>query len=506
MLRELEQRGPLLSRELEHHSARAKERTVWWGTRAHLMWMLELLHVRGRIAIAGRRSGQRLWDLAERWYPETETVPAAEARRLRDEKRFRSLGVKLERGRLVAHPEATDGPVSTRVTFLSPFDRLVHDRNRAEALWDFFYRLEMYVPKAKRVHGYYVLPILRGDRLIGRIEPVFDRKTGVLRVNGALRRARRAGERGPRYRRCGAKAVEMARRRRDRVLPARARDVASLVQLSLADARRMAIAGQLLPAPKGTSILDVAKHIGYLQLDPTRAVERNHLLVLWSRLGAFELDELQRLREERALYEYSAAIVATDDYPLHQVTMRRFPAFEGSGDWNQRLKAWLADNSAARRKILAELRRNGPLGSRDLGDVAVRSWASTGWTNERNISRLLELLSLQGKVLVSGRQGGQRLWDLPNRVVPEHIRAQKPLTLREAVHVSADRSLRGLGMATPQEVRLEPWVGGPYPGSVRRPSESAASRRSRASGDASSIRTPSRAARTPRSCSSLSTR
>ncbi len=187
ILRELDRDGPLPSRELEHHAARRDEKTVWWGTRAHMSWMLELLNARGKIAVAGRDKGQRLWDLAERVYPETDTVPLAEARRILEEKRFRAQGVHLTRGGLVAHPHAQDGRIlGTRVTFLSPFDGLVKNRDRAEALWGFFYRLEMYVPKAKREYGYYVQPILRGDRLIGRIEPAFDRKTGVLNVLGVF--------------------------------------------------------------------------------------------------------------------------------------------------------------------------------------------------------------------------------------------------------------------------------------------------------------------------------
>ena len=187
ILRELNQRGPLPSRELEHHAAQYKDTTVWWGTRAQMMWMLELLHRRGKIAVAGRQTGQRLWDLAERVWPETETVPLAEARRVLDDRRFRAQGVRLDRKKLlIAHPDAEDGRIGSRVTFLSPFDGLVKNRDRAETLWDFFYRLEMYVPKAKREYGYYVLPILRGDRLVGRIEPAFDRKASVLKVHGVF--------------------------------------------------------------------------------------------------------------------------------------------------------------------------------------------------------------------------------------------------------------------------------------------------------------------------------
>jgi uncharacterized protein YcaQ len=147
--------------------------------------LLEALHQRGELAVVGRKNGQRLWDLAGRWYPETESVPLREAERELAEQRFRALGVRLDKGEWHAHPEVSDAPVPDRVALLSPFDRLVHNRDRAEALFGFRYRLEMYVPPAKREYGYYVLPLLVGDRLVGRAEPRFDRKGDKLELLGA---------------------------------------------------------------------------------------------------------------------------------------------------------------------------------------------------------------------------------------------------------------------------------------------------------------------------------
>ena len=193
VLRELDRSGPLLSRELEGDAVRTWTSHGWYGSRSVAV-LLEILHGRGVVAVVGRRNGQRLWDLAERWYPETDTIPLREADRIRAERRFASQGVRLTRNGWEAHPDAADDPVPDRVTFLSPFDRLVHDRDRAEALFDFRYRLEMYVPKAKREYGYYVLPILVGDRLVGRIEPRIDRKTNRLEVLGAWGDVSRADE------------------------------------------------------------------------------------------------------------------------------------------------------------------------------------------------------------------------------------------------------------------------------------------------------------------------
>jgi uncharacterized protein YcaQ len=184
VLGELERNGPMLSRDFEDRAKAADRDSRWWGSR-QVGLMLLSLHLYGEITVVGRQGGERLWDLAHRWWPETETISVREADRLREERELRTQGVRLVKGEWTAHPDAVDGAVPDRAVLLSPFDRLVYDRARAEALWGFRYRLEMFVPKAKREFGYYVLPLLVGDELVGRAEPRFDRATGTLELLGA---------------------------------------------------------------------------------------------------------------------------------------------------------------------------------------------------------------------------------------------------------------------------------------------------------------------------------
>jgi uncharacterized protein len=204
------------------------------------------------------------------------------------------------------------------------------------------------------------------------------------------------------------------------------------------------------------------KHVGYLQLDPTNSIARNHLLVLWSRLGRYDEAALERLRwETRELFEYSAAIVPTEDFPIHKVSMRRYP---DAYNWSVAIHKWLRDNASLHRSVMAQLRRHGPMPSRDLKFKADRSWVSTGWTNDRNVSRLLEIVHAQGKVVVAGRSGQQRLWDVVDRWLPTE---NSRISVEEAERRVMQRSARNLGVATAAELKREFFPGYPWPGLER---------------------------------------
>lgn len=168
--------------------------------------MLDRLVERGVVAAAGGTGRDRLWDLASRIYPDDPVPALDEALRLQEERRLRAQGIarakttKLPFERVdvgeVGEPAVVEGvrgqwrvdpaqlgqPFSGRAALLSPFDRLIADRKRMDEVFEFDYILEMYKPESQRLWGYYALPILYGDRLVGKLDAKADRDAGVLRV------------------------------------------------------------------------------------------------------------------------------------------------------------------------------------------------------------------------------------------------------------------------------------------------------------------------------------
>jgi hypothetical protein len=214
------------------------------------------------------------------------------------------------------------------------------------------------------------------------------------------------------------------------------------MRLGMKDARRLAVEGAYLSAPQPAGILEVAERLGGLQIDPTAVVARSEQLVLWSRLGPYDAAELDRLRfEERSLFEYVAFIVPAADYALHRETMRRSP--RGDSARAVYVRTWLKQNAAFRSYVLRELRRRGPLRSRDLEDRAVVPWKTTGWNDGKNLSMMLERLWYQGKIAIVGRDGQERIWDIAERAYPVGDRLPPAEVARRVL----DRSLRLRGVA-----------------------------------------------------------
>ena len=209
LLARLTHDGPMTARQLPDTCA-VRWGSSGWNNNRNVAQMLEFMVRRGEVAVAGRRGRDRLWDIAGRVYPDTPVVEVERARRRRNERRLRALGLARARGpecqvepadvQEAGEPAVVDGvtgewrvdpanPVLAgrkfdgRAALLSPFDRLLHDRRRAVELFGFDFQLEIYKPKARRRWGYYALPILYGEELVGKLDATADRKAGVFRVS-----------------------------------------------------------------------------------------------------------------------------------------------------------------------------------------------------------------------------------------------------------------------------------------------------------------------------------
>jgi uncharacterized protein len=219
-----------LSRQFEDKT-RAKPRGFGWSSWSDVSRMIFHLFFKGEIMVVGRQGKQKLWDISERFLPgwvskkeltEQEVEYEAVQRALRAlgtaneselswhflRGRYRTLKdtlKQLETDSMIQRIGISDGPVGKgeryihsedvplldkldsdnwepRVSLLSPFDNLFCDRARTKQLFNFDYTIEIYTPPSKRKYGYYVLPILYGDKFIGRLDPLMDRKNAKLLI------------------------------------------------------------------------------------------------------------------------------------------------------------------------------------------------------------------------------------------------------------------------------------------------------------------------------------
>ena len=387
VLRELERRGPLLSRELEHTDTRATSEPSVGDTRPAHVDAGALAPPRAHRCRRPARN-HRLWDLAERWYPKAETVPAAAAS-APSPRSGSAPRREAGEGPVLAHPDADTRPVGRRITFLSPFDRLIHDRARAEALWNFGTASRCtYRRRSASTATTSCRSSAATTSWVGSSPSSTARR--VLRVNGVWWEP-------------GSREVSLDRPRRACPLRRREQDHrqgnVSSISLTITRARRWAVAGQLPGAERHVHLRRGQPR----RLPPARPDEFDRAQPParpLSRLGNYNEAELERL----ALGEPRAVRVRGCDRP----SVGSPDPQDDDAALSRRVRRRLAratERLGARQRCLCggpssrSFRKYDPC-PREIEDIAEASWRPTGWT-DRNVSRMLEFMHAKGEVVVA---------------------------------------------------------------------------------------------------------
>ncbi len=217
-------------------------------------------------------------------------------------------------------------------------------------------------------------------------------------------------------------------------------------QLTLDQARRIAVRAQLLDADRPGDVVGVAEQLGAIKIDPTATIAPAELTILWSRIGSsFESVQLSKAVEiDRLLFEFDGAFRPISLLPLMLPAMREWPK-------RPKTREWLDANRAFRADVLARLRAEGPLLASQIPDTAEVTRPPDGWYGSNQVPIMLEFLQRQGEVAVVGREGRARRWDLAQRVYPQNLPEYTP---DEAERLLNERRLQAAGIAK----QKSPWT------------------------------------------------
>jgi len=228
---------------------------------------------------------------------------------------------------------------------------------------------------------------------------------------------------------------------------------AAAVNLSSETTRALALWKQGFhrwPNPEKTHVLEVIRRLGCVQIDTINVVERSHYLALWSRLGPYNKEYLdQLLYPDRKVFEFwahAASIIPIEDYRYFGYAMKEYRrGLKARAERRLRGKAYVLDG------VLDEIRRRGPLTSKDFEDEGVKKEKRHGWWDWKPAKIALEMLYDAGILMVSHRRNFQRYYDLTENILPSHIDTSEP-TEEERRRFFAEKAFDAMGVAKPEDV------------------------------------------------------
>ncbi|MEA2591294.1 MAG: uncharacterized protein QOD62_1125 [Actinomycetota bacterium] len=237
-------------------------------------------------------------------------------------------------------------------------------------------------------------------------------------------------------------------------------------EISLAELRRRLVSAQGYASRfrRGgpADVVAAVQRLGAVQLDSISTVERSHRLALSSRVGWYPPGTVSRLLGTQRLFEYwahEACLLPIEDYPWHRWRMREFQGHA----WRTRI---LEENPGLVKRVLEEVRERGPLGSRDFDGVGPGGPGGGMW-NWKPAKRALEALFATGELAIAGRDGFQRIYALPEQVIPDDLLGRPVPSRDEFVRWATVRGVTARGALTDKAVaemwRLQQGVAGVRP-------------------------------------------